>query len=250
MNLNQSIPDEWVPQVLEKASQLYQQQSSESSYSLAELMAAGSEVKLPPELVQQAYQQLQAEQRAVALQKLQQQKQLKIGAAIAAAITLLSCLWMGSTYNRLNTAEMLVESKWAQVENQMQRRADLIPQLTQVAESYADREGQIIESLSAAREAFLSAETVVEQAAADEAMKEAIAQFQTFAASNQQLQSNQLFINLQYEIAGTENRIATERMRYNEAVSNYNQSVKGFPTVAVSSFLGFEPQSFLGNKRS
>ena len=77
-------------------------------------------------------------------------------------------------------------------------------------------------------------------------MKGAIAQFQTFAANNQQLQSNQLFVNLQYEIAGTENRIATERMRYNEAIADYNRSVKGFPTVAVSGALGFEPQPFLG----
>ena len=211
-------------------------------------MAAGSEVKLPPELVQQAYQQLQQEQKAVALRKVQRKKQLKIGGAIAAAAVLFSGFWISSTYNKLNAAHALVDSKQAQVENQMQRRADLIPQLTQVAESYADRESQIIESLNAARASFLSAQTVVEQSAADEEMKAAIAQFQTFAANNQQLQSNQLFVNLQYEIAGTENRIATERMRYNEAVADYNQSVKGFPTVAVSGLLGFEPQPFLGNR--
>ena len=190
---------------------------------------------------------LQQEERDEALRAVRRQKQLKVGGAIAATFAVLSCFWIGSVYNSLSTAETVVEGKWAQVENQMQRRADLIPQLAQVAESYADREGEMIKSLSQARESFLLAETVTERSAADEEMRGAIAQFQTFAANNQQLQSNQLFVNLQYEIAGTENRIATERMRYNQAVEAYNRSAEGFPTVLVAGPLGFEPQPFLGN---
>lgn len=244
MNLEQSIPEELVPSVLEKASRLYQGQAQGDHYSLAELMAAGSEVSLPPELIQQAYEQIQQEKRAEVQQRAQQKKQLKMGGAIAAATLLLGGLWVGGVYNSLSRQQTTVESKWAQVENQMQRRAALIPQLTQIAQAYADRESDVMRSLSNAREGFLSANTVAEQQAADEAMKRAISDFQIFAASSSQLQSSELFINLQYEIAGAENRIATERMRYNEAVASYNQSVQGFPTAVVAGALGFETQSF------
>ncbi|WP_170944061.1 LemA family protein [Leptolyngbya sp. BC1307] len=167
---------------------------------------------------------------------------------LIAALSLATALWIGSVYNSLNKAKTTVDSRWAQVENQMQRRADLIPQLTQVAESYVGRETQIVENLSAARATFLSAATVAEQNVADQKMKGAIANFQSFSANNQQLQASQLFVNLQYEIAGSENRIATERMRYNQAVENYNRSVEGFPTVVVAGMLGFETQPFLGRK--
>ncbi len=236
-----------MPIVLEKASRLYQEQQKEKAYSLEELTAAGSEVQIPPELMQQAYEQLQQEQADIVLKKAQVQRNLKLGGALAIALSLVTALWIGRVYNSLSVAETVVEGKWAQVENQMQRRADLIPQLTQVTESFVSREENIIDALSAARADFLTATTVAERSAANEEMKGAIAQFQTFAASNQQLQSSQLFINLQYEIAGTENRIATERMRYNQAVGAYNQSVKEFPRAIAASILGFEQQPFLGD---
>ena len=246
---DKTIPESWMPVVLAKASRLYQEQQKEKAYSLEELEAAGLEAQIPPVLMQQAYQQLQQEQAEEELRKAQFQRNLKLGGAIAVAFSIVTAIWMGSVYNSLSMAETVVEGKWAQVENQMQRRADLIPQLTQVAESYANREANIIASLSAARANFLAATTVAERSAADEEMKGAIAQFQTFAANNQQLQSNQLFVNLQYEIAGTENRIATERMRYNQAVEAYNQSVKGFPRAIAASVLGFEQQPFLGESQ-
>ncbi|MGB3768955.1 MAG: LemA family protein [Phormidesmis sp.] len=244
---NRTIPETWMPIVLEKASRLYQEQQKEKAYSLEELTAAGSEVQIPPELMQQAYEQLQQEQADIVLKKAQVQRNLKLGGALAIALSLVTALWIGRVYNSLSVAETVVEGKWAQVENQMQRRADLIPQLTQVTESFVSREENIIDALSAARADFLTATTVAERSAANEEMKGAIAQFQTFAASHQQLQSSQLFINLQYEIAGTENRIATERMRYNQAVGAYNQSVKEFPRAIAASILGFEQQPFLGD---
>ena len=101
MNSSPSIPEELVPVVLEKAGQLYQQQNSEN-YSLEELQAAGAEVQLPPELIQQAYEDLQREQRAAVLQAEQRRKKLKIGGAIVAACAVLTALWTGSTYNHLN----------------------------------------------------------------------------------------------------------------------------------------------------
>ncbi|MGC1306007.1 MAG: LemA family protein [Phormidesmis sp.] len=240
-----AIPEDSVPIVLERAARLYQQQQQENTYSLEQLTAAGSEAQIPPEFMQQAYQQLQQEQAAQVQQQQQRQRNLKVGGAIAATSVLMLALWTGKTYNSLNAAEATVSGQWAQVENQMQRRADLILPLTQVAESFADRESAVIESMNAARSSFLTATTVAERSAADIEVRSAIANFQTFAANSQQLQSNQLFINLQYEIAGTENRIATERMRYNQAVESYNRSIESFPTVLISGALGFKPQSFL-----
>ncbi|MEM9151767.1 MAG: LemA family protein [Cyanobacteria bacterium P01_F01_bin.3] len=241
MDSSQSIPEELVPAVLEKASRIYQASTNET-YSLEQLMAAGSEVFIPPEMIQQAYAELQQEQHQREIAASQRRKIIQVGSAIALGCTLLAALWTGITYNSLNAAQGVVEGKWAQVENQMQRRADLIPQLTNVAESYADQEAAIIEALNEAREGFLSAETVAGRSAANEDMESAITTIQTFAASNQQLQLSELFVNLQYEIAGTENRIATERMRYNQAIEEYNRSVKSFPTVIVANLLGFEPQ--------
>ena len=166
------------------------------------------------------------------------------GGAIAAAFSLATALWIGGVYNSLAGARTTVDSHWAQVENQMQRRADLIPQLTQIAETYLSHEAQVITNLSAARTAFLAAETPAERSAADTEVRSAITDFQSFAGNSTQLQSSELFVNLQYEIAGSENRIATERMRYNRAVESYNRSVQGFPTVLIAKLLGFERQSF------
>lgn len=101
-----------------------------------------------------------------------------------------------------------------------------------LAQSYATRE---------ARDSFLTATTAEAQSAANEDMKSAISQFQSFAANSQQLQSSELFINLHYEITGTENRLAIERMRYNQAVESYNRATTRFSTAIISRLMGFEP---------
>jgi LemA protein len=246
------IPENLVPQVLEQAGKLYQQQNPEG-YSLADLMAAGAEAQIPPELIRQAYAEIQQQQQQVALQqqaaKLQWQRAKQRSLIAGSVFALLSLAWLGLTYNNLNGERAVVAGKWAQVENQMQRRADLIPQLVTIAESFADREERVLQKkLTQAREGFLTAQSVAEQQAADEVMKGAISQFQSFAANSEQLQSSELFINLQYEIAGTENRIATERMRYNQAVQGYNESLTSFPAVLVARPLGFNAGEFGGGQ--
>lgn len=114
-------------------------------------MGAGSEAQIPPELIQQAYQQLQQEQAEAKQRQATRRQQLKLGGAIATTVTLLGTLWFGGTYNHLNAAKSTVEGKWAQVENQLQRRADLIPQLTQIAQSYTSTEKEMIQELTRAR---------------------------------------------------------------------------------------------------
>lgn len=230
------------PEVLELASRYYANYTQ--SYSEAELVAAGKEVQIPAEFIQRAIQEVQAKQQ----QQLEQQKQtrqqrqklLKISAGIIAVLA----LWNIWTYNYLSSAALQTEAAWAQVENQLQRRADLIPNLVNITQNYARQEQDLISLLIQSRAAYLQAATPQQKTAAMQDIERAIARFQQSAAGNPQLQSSQLFINLQYELAGTENRLAVERMRYNQAVTAYNQKIQGFPNSFLAIVLGFQEKPF------
>lgn len=236
------IPDNLAPEVLERAARLYSQR--QQSYSVEELMQAGAEAQIPPELVQQAIQEMQAQQRQRQILQAQRRERVKWTGAIALGGCVVVCLWAGWTYNTLNQSATSVDAKWAQVENQLQRRADLIPNLVNITQTYAQPEPAIITQLKQSRESYLHSSTPEEKLAANSAMLQAIGQFQTYTSTHSQLQSNQVVINLQYELAGSENRLATERMRYNEAVQTYNQTLRSFPVVLVAQSFGFKPKSF------
>ena len=236
------IPQNQAAEVFERASQLISQQPQ--NYSLEELIQAGAEAQIPPEAIKQAVQQIQDEEQQQQLKQIQRQKKIKQRLIIASITAVGFIVWLGGTHNDLNNDATKVDTKWAQVENQMQRRADLIPNLTNIAQTYAKHEKDVILSLTQARQQYLQANSAKEKLAANSSMLQAIDKFIATATANPKLQSNQLFINLQYEIAGTENRIATERMRYNEAVSGYNQSLNSFPNVLAAKILGFQSKSF------
>jgi len=236
------IPDQMAPEVFDLAARLYAQHNQ--SYSVDDLVAAGSEVQIPPEFVQEALRQVQANQ----LQEQQQQqqarsrrKQLQM-VAIGAGVVIAG--WLGLTYNALSGAEQNVALAWAQVENQLQRRADLIPNLVNATQAGAQQEREIVRLLTEARENYLAADTQSEQVEAAEQLTRALNQFQSYVVQNPQLRSNQLFISLQDEIAGTENRIATERRRYNQSVQQYNRQVQSFPNAIVAPVFGFAPKPF------
>lgn len=240
------IPEDIATEVLTLASRYYA--SSTQSYSVSELVQAGSEVQIPAEFIQQAIQEVQAQRQ----QKVEQQKQarrqrrmlLKIGAGIVAVNT----LWSIWTYNSLSRTASNVDAAWAQVENQLQRRADLIPNLVSVTQTYAKQEQELISLLVQSREAYLQAVTPNEKAAAITNVNQAIQRFGDYAAANPQLRSHQLFINLQYEITGTENRIAVERMRYNHAVQSYNEQIQQFPNSVLAKAVGLKSKSFFHTK--
>ena len=236
------IPEEIAPEVLELASRYYDKQ--EKSYSNSELVEAATEAGIPSQFIEQAIKDVRAQHQ----QKLEQQRQirghrqmlLKISAAFLAALA----LWNVWTYNSLSSAVLKTEAAWAQVENQLQRRTDLIPNLISVTQAYAQHEQALISLLVQSRQAYLQAVTAEEKAVAIVEVERAIGRFRDYAVTNPQLQSSQLFVNLQYELAGTENRLAVERMRYNRTVQNYNQKIQGFPTSMIARALGFEKQSF------
>ncbi|AFZ13892.1 LemA family protein [Crinalium epipsammum PCC 9333] len=230
-DLDTRISQEMTPEVFAVASRLYAEKSQE--YSLQELMEAGAEAQIPPEFIQQAYQEIQ-------IKRQQAQERRKKLIIILASVGVVVGGWGIWTYNSLASAAQKVDSAWAQVENQFQRRADLIPNLVRVTEASAKQERDLAALLTRSRTSYLQADTPGEKAVASTQVSQAINQFQNYVANNPQLQSSQAYINLQYELAGTENRIAVERMRYNQAIQAYNQKVKVFPNSVVAKILGFE----------
>ena len=236
------VPEEITPEVLELASRYYAEYTQ--SYSEAELVAAGKEVQIPAEFIQRAIQEVQAKQKQQLEQQERIQKQRQILLKIGAGVLAVLALWSIWTYNTLSSSASKVEAAWAQVENQLQRRADLIPNLVSATQAHAKQEKELISLLLQSRHAYLQAVTPEEKAAAIGQVNQAIALFGNYAAVNPQLQSSQLFVNLQYELAGTENRIAVERMRYNQSVQAYNQKIQAFPNSLLAKVFGFEKKSF------
>ncbi len=154
-------------------------------------------------------------------------------------------------YNSLVEKNQQVEQSWAEVQNQYQRRSDLIPNLVATVKGYATHESETLEKVTQARAAATSVNIN-----ADELNEEALAKFQ--AAQNQltgalksllavseaypDLKANENFRDLQVQLEGTENRIATARGRYTQVVADYNTSIKKFPTNIYAGWFGFEPQ--------
>ncbi|MBE9190262.1 LemA family protein [Gloeocapsopsis crepidinum LEGE 06123] len=241
-NPDKRIPEDIAPEVLELASRNYANHTQ--SYSASELVAAGEEVDIPAEFIQQAILDVQARHK----QQQQQQQYLahlrqKLFIAAAGMVATLS-VWSIWTYNSISSSHSRVEAAWAQVENQLQRRADLIPNLVNVTQAYAKQEQELVSLLVRSRQTYLQATTPEEKVAATVQVNQAIDRFRDYATVNPQLQSSQLFTNLQYELTGTENRLAVERMRYNQAVQAYNQKIQSFPNVLVANTLGFEKKDF------
>jgi LemA protein len=241
-NPDKRIPEEIAPEVLELASRYYANHTQ--SYSTADLVAAGQEVDIPVEFIQQAiadvqtkHQQQQEKQNQLARLR---QRLLIIGAGVVAVFA----VWTGWTYNSIQSSSNRVDATWAQVENQLQRRADLIPNLVNLTQAYAKQEQELVALLERSRQAYIQAATPEEKLKATVQINQAIDNFTSYAVANPQLQSSQLFTNLQYELTGTENRLAVERMRYNQAVQAHNQKIQTFPNLLVANIFGFEKQEF------
>lgn len=161
---------------------------------------------------------------------------------ILIAIVALIVLAGGCTayqYNRLVALDQKVKAAWAQVENVLKRRADLIPNLVSTVKGYMKHEKEIFKMIADARAKLAGAKNPAEAAAADAELRGALSRLIAIAESNPQLRANENFLRLQDELAGTENRIAVERRRYNLAVEEYNRTVKSFPTVIFARLFNF-----------
>jgi LemA protein len=167
----------------------------------------------------------------------------KLGCLIAAAAILLIGLIFGFSlvgrYNSLVSQNEAIDGAWAQVENVLQRRADLIPNLVETVKGYAAHETEIFENVAAARGRLAGAVTPEEAARANAGLTSALGRLLAIAENYPNLKANQNFMGLQDELSGAENRITTERRRYNEAVRSFNTTVKRFPNNLIAGYFGF-----------
>lgn len=162
---------------------------------------------------------------------------------VVAAIVLVVVM-LFSSYNGLVSMNENVTGKWAQVENQLQRRNDLIPNLVNTVKGYAAHETEVFKQVSDARAKLGGAKTVAETSAANNEMNSALSRLLMVAENYPELKSNTNFTQLQDELAGTENRIAVARKDYNDAVQSYNAKIKSLPASLYAGAFGFTPRDY------
>jgi len=161
---------------------------------------------------------------------------------IIVAVIIAAGLFAIRGYNRLVTLDQEIEASWAQVENQYQRRADLIPNLVETVKGYAEKEQTIFTSIAEARAKIGTAQTRTERMQAETELGGFLSRLLMITENYPQLKANENFRDLQAQLEGTENRIATERQRYIQAVKNYNIQVRRFPTNIIAGLAGFFPK--------
>lgn len=162
---------------------------------------------------------------------------------IAIIIIVLLALYFIGRYNRIVVLDEQIKERWAQVENVLQRRADLIPNLVNTVKGYAAHEKEIFENVAAARSKLAGAiqkKDVGGVIAANAELTGALSRLLAIVENYPQLKANENFLELQRELAGTENRIAVERRRYNEAIRQYNSYIRRFPNNIIASAFGFQ----------
>jgi LemA protein len=167
---------------------------------------------------------------------------MKIALGILAILLVIGLL-LGSSFvshrNQMAIKREAVNSAWSQVDVVLQRRADLIPNLVETVKGYAAQEVTVFGDIAKARSALLSASTPTDKIAANQRLDSALGRLLVVVENYPQLKSNENFLRLQDELAGTENRIAVERRRYNETVQDYNTYISLFPNSLVASMSGF-----------
>lgn len=168
---------------------------------------------------------------------------MKVGLIVLGVLLVLGLAIGGkvaSVNNELVTQREAIRGAWAQVDVALQRRADLIPNLVETVKGFAAQEKQVIESVANARAQLAGARTPGEKIAANAQLDSALARLLVVVENYPQLKSNENFLRLQDELAGTENRIAVERRKYNETVQDYNTRIGLFPNNLFAGMLGFQ----------
>ncbi len=177
-------------------------------------------------------------------------KGLIVVAVLVVIVLVLFGQYIG-TKNQLVAKDQAVKAAWSQVDIVLQRRADLIPNLVETVKGYAQQEVTVFGDIAKARSALLSAQTPSDKIAANGQLDGAIGRLLLVVENYPQLKSNENFLRLQDELAGTENRIAVERKRYNDTLQDYNTYVLQFPNNIYAGWAGFKqnPAYFRRRKR-
>ncbi len=165
-----------------------------------------------------------------------------IGGIILALVLLV--IYSVSSYNGLVGLKEGIDSKLADIDVQLERRADLIPNLVNTVKGYVKHEDEAIEKVTSARENLLKANSLEDKAEANENLDTALDALLVIVENYPDLKANENFINLQDELAGTENRIANARRTYNESVKDYNSTIKRFPKNIIANMFNFDDADY------
>lgn len=169
---------------------------------------------------------------------------MKKGIIVIGIVLLVGVLALGGLYNSVVKLDEETSERWAQIENQLQRRYDLIPDLVKVANKYASHEKEAINAVLEARTKLSSAKSVNDEVAATTELESAISRLLVVVENYPNLKADATYIALMDEMSGTENRIAVARKEYNETVKLYNVKIKTFPVILFRGMLGAEEKSF------
>ena len=172
------------------------------------------------------------------------QKTTLIVIGVVLLVVLVPYSYLKGTYNSLVQMDEGVKGAWAQVENQLQRRFDLIPNYVETVKGYAAHEKEVFLKVTEARSKVARAGPISEKIAANNALSSALGRLLVVVERYPDLKANTNFIRLQDELAGTENRIAVERRRFNEAVRVFNTKIRSFPINLIAGMFGFEKATF------
>lgn len=176
---------------------------------------------------------------------------------VVAVVLLGGFVWVKNGYNKMVVADESVQAAWSQVENVYQRRADLIPNLVATVKGYAAHEASTLENVVAARSKAtqvtvdptdLSEDAIARFSEAQGELSSALGRLLMITENYPDLKANQNFSELQAQLEGTENRIATERMKYNDTAKSYNTLVRSFPNNILASIFGFEKKGYFEAK--
>jgi LemA protein len=164
--------------------------------------------------------------------------------ALIGLVVLAGAFYLWSAYNRLVVMDEGIKSGWAQVENQLQRRTDLIPNLVASVKGYASHEREVLANIADARARMAGARTVEEKIAANGALDSALGRLLVVVEQYPNLKADRTFARLMDELAGTENRLAVERKRYNDVVQRYNTTIRRFPERTVAGLFRFSAAAY------
>jgi LemA protein len=165
-------------------------------------------------------------------------------AIIVIAILVILVVAAVSTYNSLARKDVMVDNTWAEIDNQLKRRSDLIPNLVETVKGYATHEKELFENIANARAKLAGAATIPDKIGAANELSGFLGRLLAIAENYPQLKANENFLHLQDELAGTENRIAVSRTRYNQAVRDFNTAIRVFPSNIMAGFLGYQKREF------
>jgi LemA protein len=171
-------------------------------------------------------------------------RNLIIAGIVALVVVVALYSFFKGNYNTFVSLDEAVKGSWAQVENQLQRRYDLIPNLVETVKGYAKQEKDVLVEVTNARAKVGGAASVPEKIGANNELSSALSRLLVVVEKYPDLKSNQNFLRLQDELAGTENRIAVERKRYNDAVKVFNIAIRSFPANLLAGMFNFQSATF------